>query len=66
MTQLNLPKKQRQTHRHGGQTAGCQGEDVGAGWMGSLGLAVVGYYIQNGRTARSYFIAEGTIFNILG
>ena len=48
MTQLNLPKKQRQTHRHGGQTAGCKGEDVGEGWMGSLGLAVVSYYIQNG------------------
>lgn len=58
MAHLNLPTRQGQTHRHGGQTAGCQGEDVGEGWMGSLGLAVVSYYIQNGPTAKSYCIAQ--------
>ena len=48
MTQLNISKKQKQTHRHGEQTGGCQGGRCGRGWMGSLGLAVASYDTQNG------------------
>ena len=32
-----------ETQRHREQTCGCQG--VGEGWIGSLGLADVNYYI---------------------
>ena len=46
MTQMNLSTKQRETHRHRGQTCGCQGEvGVGKGRIGSLGLADANYYI---------------------
>lgn len=53
MAHLNLPTRQGQTHRHGGQTAPvAKGKTWERGWMGSLGLAVVSYYIQNGPTAK--------------
>ena len=39
MTPMNLPMKQKQTHRHREQTCGYQG--VG----GSLGLVDANYYI---------------------
>ena len=40
---MNLPTKQKQTHRHREQTCGCQeGGGVG-GISGSLGLADVNY-----------------------
>ena len=45
MTQMNLPVKQKRTHRHREQTCGCQGGGVGEGWIGSLGLADANYYI---------------------
>ena len=46
---MNLSTKQKQTHRHRAQTCGCQGaEEGGEGWSGSLGLADVSYYIENG------------------
>ena len=35
---MNLSARQKQTHRPGEQTCGCQGEEEGAGWMGRLGL----------------------------
>ena len=38
MTQMNLPMKQKQTHRHREQTCSCQG---GEGW-GRDGLGVWG------------------------
>ena len=39
---MNLPKKQKQAHRHKEQTCGGQGGgDVG--WVGSLGSADVNY-----------------------
>ena len=44
MTQMNLPTKQKQTHRE--QTRGCQLER-GVG-IGSLGLADKNYYIYDG------------------
>ena len=41
MAQINLSMKQKQTHRHGEQTSGCQGGGgVGDGRIGSLGLEV--------------------------
>ena len=46
MAQVNLPMKQKQTHRHREQTCGCQGGGwVGDGWTGSLGLVDANYYI---------------------
>ena len=37
---MNLPMKQKQTHRHRGQICGCQdGAGKKEGWIGSLGLA---------------------------
>ena len=49
MTQMNLSTKQKQTHRHRGQTCGCRGDaGMGEGWIGSLGLADANYYIESG------------------
>ena len=50
MTQMNISTRQKQTHRHGAQNCGCQGE---GGWggkeqNGSLGLAEVNCYKQYG------------------
>ena len=42
MTQMSLPMKQKQTHRHRDQNCGCQGGKV-EGWIGSLGLAEENY-----------------------
>ena len=44
MTQGNISTKQRQFHRHGEQTCGCQG-GLGDAWVGSLGSAVADFYI---------------------
>ena len=38
----NLSTKQKQTHRHGKETCDCK---EGVGWMGSLELVDVNYYI---------------------
>ena len=47
-TQMNLPTQQKQTQRHRKQTCGGQGgEELGEGWMGSLGLADANYSIEN-------------------
>ena len=44
MTQMNLSAKEKQTHRHRGQTWGCQGRGKGEeGYVGSLGLADANY-----------------------
>ena len=49
MTQINLPTKQKQTHRHREQTCVCQGGGaVGEGRIRSLGLADANYYILKG------------------
>ena len=61
MIQMKLSVKQKQTHRH--KTESCGG--VGEGQIGSLGLTDANYYTQNGSTARSYWTAQGTLFNIL-
>ena len=45
MVQMNIPTEQKQTHTHGDQTCGCQGDGEGVGWMGSLGLVDANYYI---------------------
>ena len=45
MAQMNLSyTEQKQTHRHGQQTCGCQGEGKGVGWTGSLGLIDANFY----------------------
>ena len=36
---MNPSTKQKQNHRHGKQTCGCQGEEGGEGWFGSVELA---------------------------
>ena len=59
MAQRNLCAEQKQTHKHGWQTCGCQGR--GRGWTGSLGLIDSIYYIYNGRAMRSCCIAQETI-----
>ena len=46
MTQMNITIKQKQTHKHREQICGCQGEEVGNGSIGSLGLANVSYYVK--------------------
>ena len=45
MTQMNLPMKQKQMHRHKEETRGCQGGGAGGGCTGSLGLADTKYYV---------------------
>ena len=48
MTQVNLPTKQKQTHRHREQNCVCQG-GVGGGRMSwSSWLAGANYYIKDG------------------
>ena len=37
MAQVNLSKKQKQTHRHREQTWDCQGTGGGVGWAGVWG-----------------------------
>ena len=44
MAQMNLPTKQKQTHRHREQTGGYQGGG-GGGWTGNLGLVDANYFI---------------------
>ena len=45
---MNLPMKQKQTHRHREQTCGYQRKGgVGEGRIGSFGLADANYYIWN-------------------
>ena len=44
MTQMNLPTKQKQTHRQSNQTCGSQGgEGEEEGWTGNLGLVDANY-----------------------
>ena len=40
-----LSAEQKQTHRHGEQICGYQGEQQEVGWTGSLGLVDANYYI---------------------
>ena len=56
---MNLPIKEKQTHRHREQPYGCQ-----VGGIGSLGLADANYYIQNGQSTWSYCITQGSTLNI--
>ena len=63
MTQMNISMKERQTHRHRGQTEADGGQ--GNVWSGNSGLADASYYIENGWATGSYSIAQGIIFNIL-
>ena len=44
MTQMNISKKQKQTHREN-RLVVAKGEGVGEGRTGSLGLADANYYI---------------------
>ena len=41
----NLSTKQKQTHRHREQTCSCQEAGGDEGWIGSLGLEDVNYYV---------------------
>ena len=44
---MNLSTKQKQTHRHGKQTCGCQGEGGGGRMVWECGISRY-YYIENG------------------
>ena len=64
--QTILSTKKKQTHRHRQWTCGCQGGRwTGEGQTGSLRLADANCYTENEYT-RSYYTAQGTMFNILG
>ena len=66
MAQMNLPTKQKQTHRHREKSSGCQGggeEEVG--WMGSLRFVDANYDIENGEAMRSCCTAQGTLSSLL-
>ena len=46
---MHLSIGQKQTHRNGEQTCGCQGGGgEGLGWPGSLRLVDANYSIENG------------------
>ena len=45
---MNFFTKQKQTHRHGEQIAAAQGEAVGEGRTGNLGLADANWYTEKG------------------
>ena len=54
---MNLPTKEKQTHRHREQT--CQrGGGIGKGKTGSWRLAHANYYIKLERKTRSYCISH--------
>ena len=42
---MNIPMKQKQTHRHREQSCGFQGGGGAEGRTGNLGLADANYYI---------------------
>ena len=65
MAQTTLPTKQKQTCRRREQACGCQGEGLGRGGCGALGLADAHYSMRKGQTARTYCGAHGTTLHIL-
>ena len=58
---MNLPTKQKYSQTENSPVT-ARGK---MGWFGNLRLAEANYCIQDRETARSYCIAQGTIFNIL-
>ena len=64
MTQINIPTKQKQTHRYREQTCGCQGDEDGEKRTGSIGPADANHYIQDEQT-KFHCIAQGTTVNTL-
>ena len=67
MTQMTLSTKQKETHRHSGQTCGCQG--VGGGrrmdWEFGVSRGKVFYILMELINKRPYCIAQGAIFILL-
>jgi len=61
MTQIYLQRTENRLMEK--KSCGCQGGAVGERGIGSLELANANYCIY--RMDRSYYIAQGTIFNIL-
>ena len=47
MAQMNLSIEQKQTHRHGEETCGCQGGGGGSEMDWEFGVVDENYYIQN-------------------
>ena len=66
MTQMNLSIKQKQTHRHREQTCGCQERGGGGGMDWEFGVSRCKLLHIEWMDKRSYYIAQGTIFNVLG
>ena len=48
MAQTNLPTEKKQSHGHGEQICGCQGEGEEVGLTGMLGLVDGNYGIWSG------------------
>ena len=66
MAQMNLPIRQKQTHRHREQTCGWPRWRAGGGgkdWK--LGISRCKLLYTEWINNRCYCIAQGTIFNIL-
>ena len=62
---MNLFTKQKQTHRLGGWTCGCQGGRNGRVWIGSLGLTYTHYYVLNRWPTGTCYVVKGALLNIL-
>ena len=60
---MSKSMEQQQPHRHTEQTCACHGKgcEVGKDW--DLGLADADGDIQDGKTARSYCVAQGTVIS---
>ena len=55
------PFHRKENHGFGEQICGCQEEEEKVGWIGSLRLMDVNYYLWNGLAMRSCCVALGTL-----
>ena len=66
MAQMNLSTKQKQSHRHGEWTCGCQGGRGGNGIDQEFGVSRCKVLHLNGQAMRSYSTAQKTVSSLLG
>ena len=59
---MNIPAKQKETHRHREQKFGCQGREE---MDEEFGVSRCKLLHRKWIKTRSYWITQGTIFNIL-
>ena len=67
MAHRNLSTKEKETHRHSEQTCDCQGGGGGRrmDWEFEVSRCKILYILIELINKRSYYIAQGAIFNIL-